>query len=35
MTAPVHEALGAKDLLPEVHLVDAGYVDADLLMGFR
>ena len=32
MTAPVHEALGAKDLLPEVHLVDAGYVDADLLI---
>ncbi|MGI4951124.1 MAG: hypothetical protein ACRYGM_04910, partial [Janthinobacterium lividum] len=32
MTAPVHEALQAKDLLPEVHLVDAGYVDADLLV---
>ena len=30
MTAPVHEALRAKGLLPEVHLVDAGYVDADL-----
>ncbi len=32
MTAPVHDALRAKDLLPEVHLVDAGYVDADLLV---
>ena len=32
MTAPVHEALRAKGLLPEVHLVDAGYVDADLLV---
>jgi len=32
MTAPVHEALRSKDLLPEVHLVDAGYVDADLLV---
>ncbi len=32
MTAPVHEALRAKDLLPETHLVDAGYVDADLLV---
>ncbi len=32
MTAPVYEALRAKDLLPEVHFVDAGYVDADLLV---
>ncbi|MDQ2802254.1 MAG: IS1182 family transposase [Pseudomonadota bacterium] len=32
MTAPVHEALRAKDLLPSTHLVDAGYVDADLLI---
>jgi len=32
MTTPVHEALGAKDLLPGTHLVDAGYVDADLLI---
>ena len=32
MTAPVHEALRAKNLLPEVHLVDAGHVDADLLV---
>ena len=29
MTAPVHEALRAKDLLPGTHL---GYVDADLLI---
>ena len=32
MTAPVHEALRVKDLLPGTHLVDAGYVDADLLL---
>ena len=32
MTAPVHEALRAKDLPPSTHLVDAGYVDADLLV---
>jgi transposase len=29
MTAPVHEALAAKDCLPTIHLVDAGYVDAE------
>lgn len=32
MAAPEHEALRAKDLLPEAHFVDAGYVDADLLV---
>ena len=32
MTTPVHEALRAKDLPPSTHLVDAGYVDADLLV---
>ena len=32
MTAPVHEALRGKGLLPGTHLVDAGYVDADLLL---
>ena len=32
MTAPVHEALRAKGLPPGTHLVDAGYVDADLLL---
>jgi transposase len=32
MTAPIHEALAAKALLPRTHLVDAGYVDATLLV---
>ena len=32
MTAPVHEALRAKGLLPGTHLADAGYIDADLLL---
>jgi transposase len=32
MTAPIHEALAAKALLPSTHLVDAGYVDATLLV---
>lgn len=32
MTAPVHEALAAKDCLPATHLVDAGYVDAEQLV---
>jgi transposase len=32
MTAPIHAALAAKGLLPRLHLVDAGYVDADLLV---
>lgn len=32
MTAPVHEALAAKDCLPAIHLVDAGYVDAEQLV---
>lgn len=31
MTAPIHQALAAKDLLPNDHLLDAGYVDATLL----
>jgi transposase len=35
MTAPVHEALRAKGLRPSTHLVDAGYVDADLLLDAR
>jgi hypothetical protein len=35
VAAPVHEALRAKDLLPEVRFVDAGYVDADLLVTAR
>jgi len=32
MTAPVHQAMRAKDLVPKIHLVDAGYVDAGLLV---
>ncbi|WP_433665190.1 IS1182 family transposase [Nocardia sp. CA-128927] len=32
MTAAIHTSLAERDLLPDVHLVDAGYVDADLLV---
>jgi len=32
-TAPIHTALAAKGLLPGDHLVDAGYLDAELLVG--
>ena len=32
MKMPMHEALAAKALLPSTHLVDAGYVDATLLV---
>ncbi|WP_442800118.1 IS1182 family transposase [Nocardia sp. NBC_01730] len=32
MTAAIHAGLAERDLLPDVHLVDAGYVDADLLI---
>jgi hypothetical protein len=32
MTAPIHAALAEKDLLPCQHIVDAGYIDADLLV---
>ncbi|WP_330254551.1 IS1182 family transposase [Nocardia sp. NBC_00565] len=35
MTAAIHAGLAERDLLPEVHLVDAGYVDADLLIAAR
>ena len=31
-TAIIHEALSKKSLLPEQHFVDAGYVDAELLV---
>jgi transposase len=34
-TAPIHTALAAKGLLPNDHLMDAGYVDAELLVGAR
>jgi transposase len=32
MTEPIHEALAEKDLLPDTHLTDAGYVDAQQLI---
>jgi transposase len=32
-TAPIHAALAAKDLLPSDHLLDAGFVDVELLVG--
>lgn len=31
MTAPSHQALAAKELLPNAHVLEAGYVDAALL----
>jgi transposase len=31
MTEPIHRALAEKDLLPDDHILDAGYVDATLL----
>lgn len=31
-TQPIHEALSSKALLPELHIVDAGYVDGNLLV---
>src|SRR6195952_910674 len=34
-TAVIHACLAAKDLLPAEHFVDAGYVDAALLVGSR
>ena len=32
MTEPIHQALTDKQLAPETHIVDAGYVDATLLV---
>ena len=32
MTEPIHHALADKQLVPETHIVDAGYVDATLLV---
>ena len=32
LTADIHSALKAKDLLPSEHIVDAGYIDAELLV---
>ena len=34
-TEPIHEALSAKALLPSEHIVDAGYVDGDLLISSK
>lgn len=34
-TASIHEALAAKDLLPSQHIVDAGYVDSNLIVTSR
>ena len=34
-TAMIHQALLAKGLVPAEHLVDAAYVDAELLVGSR
>jgi transposase len=33
LTAPIHARLAARDMLPGDHLLDAGYVDAELLVG--
>jgi transposase len=33
LTAPIHARLAARDLLPGDHLLDAGYVDVELLVG--
>jgi transposase len=32
MTTPIHHALAERQLAPETHIVDAGYVDAQLLV---
>lgn len=32
MLAPIHTALAARELLPQEHLVDAGYTDANVLL---
>ena len=31
MAPDIHQALSDKDLLPKVHLLDTGYIDAELL----
>ena len=35
VTGPIHRALAARGLLPGLHLVDSGYVDAGLLVASR
>jgi transposase len=32
VTPQVHQALAAKDLLPQIHIVDTGFLDAELLV---
>jgi transposase len=32
MLLPIHQALAERELLPQVHLVDAGYTDAEVLV---
>jgi transposase len=32
VTEPIHEALAARDVLPATHIVDTGYLDAELLV---
>jgi transposase len=34
-TPTIHHALAAKDLLPALHIVDTGYLDAELLLASR
>jgi hypothetical protein len=35
MTEPIHQAFAAHQLLPDEHVVDAGYVDAELIVQSR
>jgi transposase len=35
VTEPIHRALQAHDLLPRLHVVDTGYLDAELLVSSR
>lgn len=35
LTEPIHQALKKKDLLPAVHLVDTGFVDAELMLAAK
>jgi transposase len=34
-TEAIHQALAQRDLLPSKHIVDAGYVDAELVLQSR
>ncbi len=35
MVDSIHTALTAKDLLPDQHLMDAGFIDAELLVNAK